>query len=31
VLRAAGLYAILTVVFTWPMAAPLRGMDEGSR
>jgi hypothetical protein len=29
VLRAAGLYAILTVVFTWPMASRLRIMDAG--
>ena len=28
-LRAAGLYALLTVVFTWPMAARLRIMDAG--
>jgi hypothetical protein len=29
VLRAAGLYAFLTIVFTWPMAARLRIMDAG--
>ncbi len=29
VLRAAGLYAFLTVVLTWPMAARLRIMDAG--
>jgi len=29
VLRAAGLYALLTVVLTWPMAARLRIMDAG--
>lgn len=28
-LRAAGLYALLTVVFTWPMAARLRIIDAG--
>lgn len=28
-LRAAGLYAVLTVLFTWPLASRLRIMDPG--